>query len=74
MPDISDLNESSLIGQRWAQDGYEVVIIWHQALGEVWPDEEDIIYFVYEIDGNEASVQHCNWYQFQRLFKEVQND
>jgi hypothetical protein len=67
---LSDLNDSPLISQRWIQDDqFPVTIIWHQALGEEWPDDLDLIYFVYEHDGNEATVHHSTWTAFQSVFK-----
>lgn len=66
---FSDINDSELIGSRYSNVNGTVVIIWHEARGDSWPDDIDYIWYVWEDDGNTGSPSCISWAEFRSDFR-----
>jgi hypothetical protein len=68
---IKDHNASPLIGRSFESkhnQDYRATVIWHQARGGQWPDDYDIIFYVWELDGNGAYCDSVSYKEFIGLF------
>lgn len=74
-PNIKDVNASPLIGKAFVNSHhqFEGLILWHQAVGEDWVDDEDLITYVWTIDGNEACPVTETWFEFRIKFNVDEN-